>query len=38
MSPEISLQKKYSFSSDVYAFGIIWYELFHKKAPWEALT
>lgn len=38
MSPEISISKTYSFASDIYALGIIWYELYHKKAPWEALS
>lgn len=38
MSPEISQSHSYSLSSDIYSLGIIWYELFHKRAPWEAKT
>lgn len=38
MAPEISLNENYSEASDIYALGIIWYELLHRVAPWEALT
>jgi serine/threonine protein kinase len=38
MSPEACVDKQYSFSSDVYSLGIIWYELYHKRAPWEAVN
>ena len=38
MSPEVLAGGKHSFSSDIYGLGVIWYELLHKKAPWEAKT
>ncbi len=28
----------HSFESDIYGLGVIWYELLHKRAPWEAKT
>lgn len=34
MAPEIALSENYSEASDIYALGIIWYELLHRVAPW----
>ena len=34
MAPEIPTKLLYSSASDIYALGIIWYELLHRRAPW----
>ena len=26
---------QYSFASDVFAFGVVLYEMLHKESPWE---
>lgn len=38
MSPEVLKGGSHSFESDIYGLGVIWYELLHKRAPWEAKT
>lgn len=34
MSPEVLAHGPFSYQSDIYGLGIIWYELLHKQAPW----
>ena len=36
MSPEVLKGGVHTFESDIYGLGVIWYELLHKKAPWQA--
>ncbi len=35
MAPEIFVSSKYGFSSDIYSFGIVLYELVEEKEPYE---
>lgn len=36
MSPEVLSGQPHSYASDIYGLAIIWYELLHRVAPWEA--
>jgi serine/threonine protein kinase len=36
MSPQMLEKEPYSSKSDVWAFGIIFYELLYKHTPWKA--
>jgi serine/threonine protein kinase len=36
MSPEVLAGQPHSYASDLYGLAIIWYELLHRVAPWEA--
>ncbi len=38
MSPQVLRGEPHTFASDVYGLGIIWYELLHRRAPWEAMS
>jgi serine/threonine protein kinase len=31
----VLFQNQYSFKSDVFAFGVMFYELLHMVTPWE---
>lgn len=35
MAPEVLFDNKYSYASDVFAFGVAFYELLHLVTPWE---
>lgn len=35
MSIEALESSKYSFSSDIFSFGVVLYEMLHKESPWE---
>lgn len=35
MAPEVLFQNQYSYKSDVFAFGVMFYELLHLVTPWE---
>lgn len=35
MAPEIYLKKAQSFSVDIWALGVLIYEIFHNKVPFE---
>lgn len=37
MAPEVLFGNRYSFASDLFAFGIMYYELLHVTTPWESL-
>jgi serine/threonine protein kinase len=36
MPPEVLFHNRYSFASDIFAFGIMYYELLHLVTPWES--
>ena len=36
MPPEALIHNKYSFKSDIWAIGVIFYEMLTGKAPWKA--
>lgn len=36
MAPEVLFQNRYSYASDIFAFGIMYYELLHLVTPWES--
>jgi serine/threonine protein kinase len=38
MSPEALKENKYSFKSDIWALGVIYYEMLTGKTPWRAKT
>ena len=38
MGPEQMLHQQYSKMSDVFAFGVLMYEIFAGKEPWEGLA
>jgi serine/threonine-protein kinase ULK/ATG1 len=38
MPPEALNENKYSFKSDVWAIGVIYYELLTGRTPWKAKT
>ena len=38
MPPEALNENKYSYKSDIWAIGVIFYELLTGKAPWKAKT
>jgi serine/threonine protein kinase len=38
MPPEALNENKYSFKSDVWALGVIYYEMLTGKTPWRAKT
>jgi len=38
MAPEVLFGNRYSFASDMFAFGIMYYELLHMATPWESLS
>lgn len=38
MAPEVLLRNHYSFKSDIWALGIIYYEMLFGRPPWNALT
>ena len=38
MAPEVVRAEPYGLEADVYSFGVIVWEMFARKAPWEGLT
>ena len=38
MPPEALNENKYSFKSDIWAIGVIFYEILTGKTPWKAKT
>lgn len=36
MAPEVLFNNRYSYASDIYAFGIMYYELLHMATPYES--
>ena len=38
MPPEALNENKYSFKSDIWALGVIYYEMLTGKTPWRAKT
>jgi len=38
MAPEVLFNNKYGYASDVFAFGVTFYELLHLVTPWESET
>jgi len=38
MAPECLLKGQYSFASDVYAFGVVSWELLHEREAYEGMT
>lgn len=36
MAPEVMFNNRYSYASDIYAFGIMYYELLHIATPYES--
>lgn len=38
MAPEVLFSNRYSFASDMYAFGVMYYELLHLTTPWESMS
>ncbi len=38
MSPEALNENKYSYKSDIWALGVIFYEMLTGKTPWKAKT
>jgi serine/threonine protein kinase len=38
MPPEALNDNKYSFKSDIWALGVIFYEMLTGKTPWKAKT
>jgi serine/threonine protein kinase len=37
MSLEALERSEYSFASDVFAFGVVLYEMLHRESPWECV-
>jgi len=38
MAPEVLFGNRYSSASDIFSFGIMYYELLHMTTPWESVT
>ena len=38
MAPEILFGNRYTFASDIFAFGIMYFELLHMTTPWESIS
>lgn len=38
MAPEQILEKSYSLASDVFAFGVLLFEIFEQTSPWKGVT
>lgn len=38
MSPEALAYNKYSTKNDIWAMGIILYEMLHGRAPWDCVS
>jgi serine/threonine protein kinase len=36
MAPEMALEKKYDYRIDIWALGVLLYELVHGRAPFQA--
>jgi serine/threonine protein kinase len=36
MAPEMALEKSYNFNIDIWALGILLFELVHGRAPFQA--
>jgi serine/threonine-protein kinase ULK2 len=37
-SPEILMKEKFSFKSDIWSLGVLFYELLYGKTPWNGKT
>jgi serine/threonine protein kinase len=35
MSIEALESSQYSYASDIFAFGVVLYEMLHRESPWE---